>query len=204
MPQAQPKLAQLETKAPTAHSRHPEGAKYWFQCPLCRLQDKTRSAPETRQLSPDDFERTTFLVPSSDFDRKICEAYVHAKYGDVPYFTDSLNLDMLSGWAADEQIVCLRRDTWPRYPAKGAIRQKDEEGKFETMMLPPENFVADIVEMAAINVRDTISMDKATRFAKARISNDALIERLSEFFPIPYRVDMPRHKNDVILRIIHA
>lgn len=202
-PQTTTTIPAAQPPKPT-HKNHPPDAKYWFTCPACRAEDRARSAPDFKQLTEEDYERTTFMIPSSDIDRRICEAYLALKYPDAPYITSSLNLETLSGWGDDEQIVVVRRDTWPKAPGASFKRMKDEEGKWETQELPAETFVADVVEMAPIVVRETLVHSKADRFKKAKIDKMPLVRRLAEVMAPPYRPDMPKSDKDTVLYFAFA
>lgn len=163
-----------------------------------------RSAPDFKQIDEADYDRTTFLIPGNDYDRQICLAYLQAKYGELPYVSDALNLDLLSGWAEDEQIVCLRRDTWPKQPRAGFKRMKDEEGKWAEERLDPALYIEDIREMAPLNVRSTMVIEKANRFKKSSTDRGPLIARLEELMPFPYRLDLPKDPKDCVMRIVFA
>lgn len=191
---------------PKAH-KHPEGAAYWFTCPACRAEDKERSAPDFKQIADDALESTTFMIPMNDYDNQICRAYLLAKYPDAPYITSALNLDTLTGWEDAETIVVVRRDVWPKYALPGFKRQKDEEGKFETVGVPPETFIGDIVEMAPIYVKRVLAAgggSKANRFAKAKLNHASLMQKFSEYMTHPYRPGLPYDPKDTVMNFVFA
>lgn len=202
MPQATP-----NTPTPTPHKlvhKHPGGQNYLNTCKACRADDAARSAPDVRAVREDDIARTTFLIPETPYDNSICRAYLAEKYPEAGYIHHKLDLAKLGGWAEGEQIVVVRRDTWPKQPGPGQTREKDEEGKWQYNAVPPETYLNEIVEMAPIDVRATMVVTKADRFTKSALDIKPLIARLAELMCLPYRIDMPRDDNDTEMNFVHA
>lgn len=194
----------IERPAPL--HRHPNNARYCFTCLACRAEDKARSGLNNppQFTTPEELEQVIFLIPESDHDRSIVLEYINQRYPGAPYVSSQIDVSGFTGWGDGEVIVAIRRDTWPRPPRPGSKLGKDEIGNWAQVPVPIETFLDDIVEMAPIEPRKELIIDKATRFRKGSLDRSALYDRLSEVFPPPYRIDLPRHKDDTIMRIIHA
>lgn len=205
MPPAQATLATPPALTkPAPQHKHTSGQTYLFTCPACRAEDKARSAENFVNIPDSELERTTFMVPGNDSDGNICRAYLAVKYPEAPYITSSLNLATLGGWEEGEQIVVLRRDTWPKQPLPGLKRMKDEEGKWETQQVPHETFICDVVEMAPLMVRQVLIHTKADRFVKAKLDIRPLTARLGELMCFPYRPDLPKDPKDTVLNFVFS
>lgn len=184
--------------------RHTNNEHYQNTCKACRMADAERSRPGFCSITDKDLERTTFLVPDTAYDALVCRAYLAEKYPDARYIGSSIDLGKLGGWADGEQIVVVRRDTWPKQHGVGSKRQKDVEDKWEYIEVPPETYISEVVESAPLDVKRTIQLTDADRFTKSQLDIRPLIARLSELMPLPYRIDMPRHPNDTVAYFVHA
>lgn len=184
--------------------KHAGDEHYQQTCKACRAADAERSRPGFCALSDADLERTTFLIPEMPYDALVCRAYLTEKYPEARYIGSSIDLAKLGGWADGEQIVIVRRDTWPRPPGPGQKREKDVEGKWEYLPIPVETFVSEVVESAAIDVKKTIQLTAADRFTKSQLDIRPLLARLSELMAQPYRIDLPRHPNDTVAYFVHG
>lgn len=194
----------IETKPQKLVHKHTNNEYYQHTCKACRAADAERSAMGKRALSDDDLIRTTFLIPKTEYDNAVCRAYILEKYPDAVYVGSSLDISKLSGWPDGEQIVIVRRDTWPKQPGPGTTREKDVEGKWEYIPVPPETYFHEVVESEPIDVKKTMVVTKADRFTKSQLDLTPLIQRLSEQMALPYRIDMPRHEDDTVLYFVHA
>lgn len=171
---------------------HPNDYHYWFQCRACREADAKRTAKGVKQVAEEDYDRTIFLIPDNEFDAAVCRVYIDDKYPYAKWVTGKFDLAKLGGWGPDDQVVVIRRDPWPREPAAGFKRMKEDDVVWHEQ-LPHAQFVGEVVEMEALNVRECIRISPATRFAKSAKADDSkLLTRLTELWPPPYRVDMPR------------
>ena len=203
MPQAQTTTQSQSSPKPAEH-KHPTGATYYWMCKACRAADKARSAPEFRQIAEDDVPKTVFLVPDIPYEASVCREYIVRKYPEAQFITSFINLKTLGGWAPGESIVVVRRDTWPKNHGVDRKREKDEEGRFQWVDVHPETYVHEVVEMEALEVSKLLRTRAADRFTNAKQDTTTLIERLSEHMPLPYRIDMPRHVDDALMRITLA
>lgn len=184
--------------------KHTGDEHYQNTCKACRAADAERSRPGFCSIPEAELERTTFLVPETPYDDQVCRAYLMEKYPDAKYIGSSLDLAKLGGWADGEQIVVVRRDTYPKPHGPGFRREKDVEGKWEYLTIPPETHIGEVVESAPVNVKETIVNTKADRFTKSQLNIKPLIARLAELMPLPYRIDLPKHKNDTVAYFLHA
>lgn len=191
--------------APKSEHRHADPkAEYQHTCPVCREEDRKRSALNFRAIPEDDLVRTTFLVPDSDFDNSVCRAYINHKYPYAQYVSSQIDIKRVVHYPDGEQIVIVRRDTWPKPPAAAQKKVKDAEDRWVYEPIPPESLVHEVVESEALNVRDLIVTKKADRFTKATQDNVPLLRRISELMPPPYRIDLPRDPADVLMTFVHA
>lgn len=190
--------------APKLKHKHTGDEDYQNTCKACRAADAERSRPGYCNIPEVDLDRTTFLVPETPYDAAVCRAYLTEKYPDARYIGSSIDLAKLGGWGDGEQIVIVRRDSWPKMPGVGSKREKDVEGKWEYMMVPPETYVSEVVESEPIDVKKTIELTKADRFTKSQLNIKPLLKRLSELMPLPYRIDLPRHEDDTVAYFVHA
>ena len=202
MPQQQT-TTQSSPKQAEQH-RHPTNATYSGTCKACRAADKARSAPDVRQIAEDDVPKTVFLVPDIPYEAAVCREYIARKYPDAQFITSFINLKTLGGWPPGDTIVVVRRDTWPKNHGVDRKREKDEEGRFQWVDVHPETYVHEVVEMEPLDVSRLLRTQPADRFKNAQQDNTNLINRLSEFMPLPYRIDMPRHQDDALMRITLA
>lgn len=202
-----------QTRPSRAEHVHPEGASYCNSCRACRAADAERSKLEHRALKDEEVERTTFLVPEPVHDQEICRAYIAHKYPNALYIGTSLDLAQLTGWPDGEQIVVVRRDTWPRPPSSRFKRQKDAEDKWETVQVADELLIHECVESAPIDVRKSLAyIGGSGRFTKAQVDYMPLVRKLAEQMPVPYRIDMPRNldregkaiNTDSVMRFVYA
>lgn len=189
---------------PTIKHRHTNSEHYQNTCRACRMADAERSRPGYCAIAEKDLGRTTFLVPDTPYDALVCRAYLTEKYPDARYIGSSLDLGKLGGWAEGEQIVVVRRDTWPKPHGVGSKREKDVEDKWEYIMVPPETYIPEVVESEPVDVKRTIELTQADRFTKSQLDIRPLLQRLSELMPLPYRIDLPRHPNDTVAFFVHA
>lgn len=157
-----------------------------------------------RSIAEDDLARTTFLVPDSTFDQAVCRAYIAAKYPYAQYVGSTLDIRRVPHWDDGEQIVVVRRDTWPKAPSPNQKKLKDAEDHWYYEEIPPETLVHEVVESEPLNVRELCVITRADRFTKAAHDPTPLVRRLAELMPQPYRIDLPRHDDDVLARFIHA
>jgi hypothetical protein len=200
---AQMQPTQPEPSKPRALEHvHPEGNIYWFTCKACRAADRERSALDKRALNDAEVALTAFLIPESDYDSQVCRAYLEHKYPDAEFIASSIDLSKLTGWADDEQLVIVTRQAGKDSP--GMRRKKDEEGKWETMPVLPSEYIAEVTESSPINVKRTINVGKADKFTKSAVNIQPLMVRLMERVFPPYRIDLPKHEKDTILRIVHG
>lgn len=201
MPQAQTAPSEPKRTAEHRHASH-----YLHTCKACREADKARSAPDKRALSEADLAHTTFLLPEDSYDNQVCRAYLLSKYPDHDhqFITSMINLDMLTGWEREDTIVVIRRVAGPQGFGPRIKRQKDEENKWADIEVPPHTYVPEVVESAPLLVDELVSRPKANRYVKAPIDYMPLVERLTEFLVPTYRVDMPREKNDSLMRVIRS
>lgn len=203
MPETQ-KQAAPAPAAPKHRHTNPE-TEYQNSCPVCRAADAARSKLEVRAIPEDDLVRTTFLIPESTFDQAVCRAYLAHKYPYAQYINSQLDISRVAHWEDGEQIVIVRRDTWPKNPAPSQKKVKDtEEGTVYYAEVPPETLMHEVVESEPVDVRKLCVVKKADRFTKAETDKHPLIQRLAELMPLPYRIDLPRHEDDVLMRFIHA
>jgi hypothetical protein len=193
-----------EPAKPKLQHKHPNNEHYLFTCKACRDADAQRSKLDVRALSDDDLVRTTFLVPETDYDNRVCRAYIALKYPDAVYVESKLNTAQFGGWADGEQIVVVRRDTHPKPGGPGSRREKDVEDRWQYIPIEPETYINEVVESAPVDVKTTMVVTKADRFTKAELNTKPLIARLSELMPLPYRIDLPRDDNDSVLYFVHA
>lgn len=193
------------TAAPRVYEhKHGSGETYLFTCKACRAEDAKRSKLDHKQVQFEDMERVTFLVPGG-YDGEICRAFLAEKYPDAVYIGSSLDLGQLTGWADDERIIVVRRDTYPKQPGPGFERTKDKEDKWVTLEVPASRYIEDVAEMAALSVKALLIHTKgANRFEKAKLDIGSFIQRIAELLPLPYRPDMPRHEKDSVMYIVHA
>jgi hypothetical protein len=200
-----PQTATVPAPPPRSKLKHEHGngQTYLFTCEACREDDKARSAPDYKQFDGDDLERVTFLVPP-DYDGEVCRAYLRQKYPRARYIVSSLNRDQLAGWQDGEVIVIVRRDCYPDEPRPATERAVDKEGKWVTQKVAPLTYVADVVECEALDVRKGLVYPRHTRFEKGKIDDLPLLTRMAEQMAPPYRLDLPKHKNDVVMYFIRA
>lgn len=206
-PNKAPETNAPSTSASVAKPKHRHtnsDQQYQNTCKACRAEDAERSRAGYCNIPEEDLVRTTFLIPDTQYDGAVCRAYLAEKYPDAIYIGASLDLGKLAGFAEGEQIVVVRRDTWPKTPGVNITRAKDVEGKWEYTDVAPEAYISEVVESAPIDVRKTISISKADRFTKSELDIRPLLQRLSEQMPPPYRIDLPRHKNDSVLYFVYA
>lgn len=204
MAQQQPTAATPAQTKPVGHKHTNPDTNYQHTCKACRAADAERSKPETHSVSEDDLERTTFLIPESPYDNAVCRAYLSAKYPDAQYIGNSLDLQKVAGWPDSEQIVVVRRDTWPKTPGKGFRKEKDEMGKWIDIPIEPETYISEVVESAPVLLRDAREVTKADRFTKSQTNMAVLLRRLAELMAPPYRIDLPRDENDTVLNFVYA
>lgn len=196
-----PAAQQTTTRA----HEHPNGDHYWYQCRACREADKARSDKKVKQVGEEDYDRTIFLIPDNEFDAAVCREYMREKYPHAKWITSSIDLAKLGGWGSDDQVIVIRRDPWPKECAAHFRRMKDDDVVWHEQ-IPPDSpqFVSEVVEMAVLNVRECIYISPATRFSKSKPDDSNLISRLTELWPLPYRLDMPRDPrgNDTVMRFV--
>lgn len=203
---AQPQAATPPTAAKPVH-RHtnPDETTYQNSCPACRAADAERSKLDVRAIPEGDLVRTTFLVPDSSFDGDVCRAYIAHKYPYAQYVGSTLDISRVDKWPDGEQIVIVRRDTWPKNPAPCQKKVKDlEEGIVYYEPVDPSSLIHEVVESGALNIRQLCIITQADRFSKEQADKLPLIRRMAELMPLPYRIDLPRHEDDVLVRFIHA
>lgn len=197
--------AQLPPQKPRVlEHKHTNNENYVFTCKACRAADAERSKLDVRAIPEDDLVRTTFLIPDSDYDNQVCRAYLMHKYPDATYIGSSLNTSIIGGWPEGEQIVVVRRDTYPKPVGPGSRREKDVEDKWQYVGIDPETYVHEVVEMAPIDIKATIIETKPDRFTKAKLNKAPLLRRLAELMPLPYRIDIPRSLGDDCIYFVHA
>lgn len=184
--------------------KHTGDETYQNTCKACRAADAERSRPGYCNVPEDKLVCTTFLIPDAQYDGNVCRAYITEKYPDAVYIGASLDIGKLAGYDENEQIVVVRRDTWPRLPGVGITRAKDVEGKWEYTDVDPATYISEVVESAPINIRQAITISKADRFTKSQLDLRPLLRRLAEQMPPPYRIDLPRHKDDSVLYFVFA
>lgn len=189
---------------PSVKHRHTNDEHYQYTCKACRLADAERSRPGFCAISEEDLARTTFLIPDAPYDSLVCRAYLMEKYPDAPYIGSSLDLAKLGGWAEGEQIVVVRRDTWPKPHGVSQTREKDVEGKWQYLDVDPTTLIGEVVESAPVNVKLTIQLSAADRFTKSQLNIRPFISRLSELMAHPYRIDLPRSEKDSVAFFVHA
>jgi hypothetical protein len=189
---AQPQQQITQQQAKRAHE-HPTNEQYWFECRACREADKARTDMKVKQVAEDDYDRTIFLIPDNEFDGQVCREFLLQKYPHAKWITSKIDLQKLGGWGPDDQVVVIRRDPWPRECAAHWKRMKEDDVVWHEQ-IPPDSpqFLAEVVEMEAVNVRQCIYISPATRFSKSKPDDSRLIARLTELWPPPYRIDMPR------------
>jgi hypothetical protein len=200
---AQPQSVTSEAKKQEQH-RHT--SHYLHTCKACREADKARSASDKRALNDADLAHTTFLLPEDQYDNQVCREYLRLKYPDHDhqFLTSSINLEMLTGWEREDTIVVVRRVAPPHGFGPRYKRQKDEENKWADVEVHPSTYVGEVVESAPLLVDELVTRPKANRYVKASIDYRPLIERLTELLVPTYRVDMPREKNDSLMRVIRS
>jgi len=191
-------------QAVTYKHKHTNDEAYQHMCKACRAADAARSRPGFCSVKEEDLARTTFLVPDSPYDGRVCRAYLAEKYPDAPYIGSSLDLAKLGGYAEGEQIVIVRRDPWPKQPGACMTREKDEEGKWVYTDVDPATLIGEVVESAPVNVKLTVQLSAADRFSKSKLDISPLTRRLGELMAFPYRIDLPKHKNDTVAYFVHA
>lgn len=203
MPEPQPTAAP-ESPKKTLHRGHAPDQTYFNACAACREADQARSGIDTPHIKEKDLDRTTFIIPSSEIDGRVCQTYLAYKYPNAQWIGSSIDLAKLAGWQEGEQIVVVRRDTWPR-PATAATRRvKDAEDKWETVPVPDEELMLECVESPPIDVRKTIEVTRADRFSKSKLDYMPLIHKLAEHMPTPYRIDLPKDPQDTVLYMVFA
>lgn len=202
MPQAPTTEAAPKTPKKLQHI-HPDGRLYFNQCRACREEDRARSGLDNPHIKDEDIERTTFLIPHSDHDGAVCRAYLDAKYPEerpgTRYVGSTLDTEKLGGWVEGEQLVIVRIDTWPKPPSAGTARKKDQEDKWETVTIPYEDLIHEVVESAPIEVRKIMTVNKADRFTKSTYNKQPFYDRLSELMPAPYQLRLPMYEGDTLL-----
>jgi hypothetical protein len=157
-----------------------------------------------RAIKEKELVNVTFWIPETTFDNMVCRAYLAEKYPDAPYISSQINLASIAGWPTEDKIVIVRRDTWPKAPGRATTREKDEEGKWMYVDVPPETYLHEVVEMAPIHIHSAMVATAANRFNKSKLDLKPLIARLCEVMPQPYRIDLPRHDKDTEARFVHA
>lgn len=203
-------MAAQQTAAATApavkpkHRAHPEDVSYVNTCPACRFEDVARSGLDNPHIAEADLDRTTFLLPATDVDGAVCATYMAHKYPNAQWVGYSLDLQKLGGWVEGEQIVVVRRDSGPSPKRPASRRALDEEGKWETVQVPHEELLSDVVESAPIDVRRALEISRADKFTKSKLDYMKFVNRLAEYMPLPYRIDLPKHKDDSVMRFIIA
>jgi hypothetical protein len=202
--QQQPTAAAAEPPKKVAHRNHPPDQTYFNGCPACRALDKARSGIDTPHIKEEDMERTTFLYPSTEIDGGVCATYIAYKYPNARWVGCSLDLAKLANWQEGEQIVVVRRDTWPKQPMAASRRVKDAEDKWETVSVPHEELMLECVEGEPIDVRKCMEVTRGDRFTKSTLDYMPLIHKLSQYMPLPYRIDLPKHKDDTVLYMVVA
>jgi hypothetical protein len=193
----------LSSGAVKPNHKHTNDEHYQLTCKACRLADAERSRPGFCSIPEADLARTTFLVPDSQYDNAVCRAYLLEKYPDAPYIGSSIDLAKLGGYAEGEQLVVVRRDSWPRPPAEAQTREKDVEGKWQYSDVDPQTLIGEVVEMAPLNIKFTIQLSAADRFTKSKLDISPLTRRLAELMAYPYRIDLPRDPRDTVAYFIH-
>lgn len=203
MPQQQSAAATSEPKRALDHKHT---THYLHTCKACVEADKARSAIDKRGLTDAQLAHTTFLLPEMQYENQVCRAYLTQKYPDVEpqNITASLNLSMLTGWEKDDLIVVVRRVPGPKGLGPMVKRGKDAEDKWDDIYIPASEYIHEVVESAPLVVDELVVRSKANRFVAAKVDHVPLIDRLTELLVPTYRVDMPRHKDDCIMRIIRG
>lgn len=204
---AQPSAASpaQQTQPKPAHRHTNPDTVYQNSCPACRAADAARSKLDVRAIAEEDLARTTFLIPDSPFDADVCRAYIAHKYPNAMYIGSTLDISRVAHWPDGEQIVIVRRDTWPKNPTPSQKKVKDlDEGVVFYEPVDPTTLMHEIVESAPLDIRELCVITKADRFSKATSDDAPLKRRMAELMPLPYRIDLPRHEDDVLVRFIHA
>jgi hypothetical protein len=184
--------------------KHPSDETYLFTCKACRAEDAERSKLTNKQVSYEEMENVTFLVPPG-YDGEVCRAYLAEKYPDAVYIGSSLDLAQLPGWADNERIIVVRRDCYPKQPLPAYERKKDQEDKWVTSEVAPSTYIPDVREMAPLHVKSLLVHTKGVnRFEKAKLDNRPFLTRIAELMPLPYRPDMPRDPKDSVMYFVHA
>lgn len=201
-PQTAPS-ARATTDRPLEH-KHPSGQVYFHACKACRAADATRSGVDKRTLSDDDLPHVTFLIPEDTYSNHVCRSYLLEKYPDAPFVGSSLDLAKLPGFPDDEVIVVVRRMPKPgkRLGARYE-RKKDAEEKWVTDQVEPARYFDEVVESEPLNIKRTMVLHKADRFTKSSTDIKPLIARLEELM-FPWRPDLPRNKEDSVLRMVRS
>lgn len=165
---------------------------YVFNCKACQWEDRERMKAPTEVL---DLDSVLFLVPESDYDQKVCRAYVSKRYPEVTSVTDKFHAERLSFVPNARVVVVTRRAKPGKQLGPRFKRKKDAEDVWQEWEVEPETYLDDVVESAPINIRECLHVQPAGMFSDQKLDLSELIARLSEV-AYPYRIAIPAHPDD--------
>lgn len=168
---------------------------YVHSCKACMQEDRARmqAAPT---LTEDDMNRTMFLVPESDYDQKVCRAYIANRYPEAKSIVSQFHAERMSYVKGAQIVVVTRRALPGRLLGSGYKRMQDEETKgWFDMPVPPETHLHEVVESPAIVVSECMLVKPADMFSEQSIDMTELVARLAERAH-PYRIALPADERD--------
>jgi hypothetical protein len=119
---------------------------YISTCKGCQADDKARmAAPPSPKLLVQ-LEQTLFLIPEPEYDSNVARAYIKDRYPDAGNIVCSFHAEKLSYVKGAQVVVVTRRGLNGKQPGPRTKRTKDEEGTFYDAPIPPETYLAEIVE----------------------------------------------------------
>ena len=196
--------AQATPSARAPEHKHPSGQRYFAACKVCRAEDAARSGIDKRTFSDADLEHVTFIIPEDEYDNLVCRDYLLEKYPDALFVGSSLDLAKLPGFPDEEVIVVVKRVNKPGKELGARFRRaKDAEEKWITEQVATSTYFDEVVESEPIPIKRTMVLHKADRFTKSQTDLRPLIQRLEEVM-YPWRPDMPRHRDDTVLRMVRG
>lgn len=168
---------------------------YVHSCKACMAEDRARmKAPPT--LTDADMDRTMFLIPESDYDQRVCKAYLANRYPEAKAIVSQFHAERMS-YVKDAQIVVVTRRAAPgKQLGSGYKRMQDEETKgWFDMPVPPETYLHEVVESPPIVVAECMLVKPADMFSEQSIDMSELTARLAERAH-PYRIAIPADERD--------
>lgn len=168
---------------------------YISTCKGCKADDKARMAAPPSPKVLEHLEQTLFLIPEPEYDALVARAYIATRYPDAGNIVCAFHAEKLSYVKGAQVVVVTRRGINGKQPGPRSKRTKDEEGTFYDQPIPPDTYLAEIVESEPIIVADCMDVVPATMFSEQSVDMREFTARLAERAH-PFRIAPPSDPKD--------